>query len=78
MLILSCLSSVASKLTYFGEGPFSFNTNLVALMRSVVGQYQAASQQSLVLAASEEALFAAYDAFWIEQVLHNLVGNALK
>jgi len=28
-------------------------------------------------AASEEALFAAYDAFWIEQVLHNLVGNAL-
>jgi hypothetical protein len=58
MLILSCLSSVASKLTYFGEGPFSFNTNLVALVRSVVGQYQAASQQRLVLAASEEALFA--------------------
>jgi hypothetical protein len=29
-------------------------------------------------AASEEALFAAYDAFWIEQVLHNHVGNVLK
>ncbi len=54
------------------------HANLVALVRSVVGQYQAASQHRLVLAASEAALFASCDAFWIEQVLHNLVGNALK
>ena len=52
--------------------------NLVALVRSVVEQYQAASQHRLMLEASEEAVFAACDAFWIEQVLHNLVGNALK
>jgi signal transduction histidine kinase len=52
--------------------------NLVALVRSVVDQYQAASQRVVVLQASEKAIFASYDAFWIEQVLHNLVGNAIK
>ena len=52
--------------------------NLVALVRSVVEQYQAASQRVVVLQASEDAIFASYDAFWIEQVLHNLVGNAIK
>ncbi len=52
--------------------------NLVTLVRSVVEQYQSISQYMVLLEASEEAIFASFDAFWIEQVLHNLVGNAIK
>ncbi len=52
--------------------------NLVALLRSVVEQYQGTSRYVVMLEASEESIFASFDAFWIEQVLHNLVGNAIK
>jgi len=52
--------------------------NLVALVRSVVEQYQGPSLYEIVLEASEESIFTFFDAFWIEQVLHNLVGNAIK
>jgi two-component system sensor histidine kinase VicK len=52
--------------------------NLAALVRSVVEQYQGTSLYEVVLEASEESIFTSFDAFWIEQVLHNLVGNAIK
>ena len=56
----------------------SEDLNLVELVRRVVEQMKATADRSIVLEANEEAIRGTFDADRIEQVLNNLIDNAVK
>ena len=54
------------------------NVDIVALVRRVIEQQEIATGRKIPLEAREEAITGTWDEAHIEQVLHNLIGNALK
>lgn len=56
----------------------SEDLNLVELVRRVVEQMKATADRSIVLEANEESIRGTFDADRIEQVLNNLIDNAVK
>ncbi len=54
------------------------NVNIVELVKHVIEQQEAVSGRRIKLESSEESITSTWDETRIEQVLHNLISNAIK